>query len=304
MGYGMISWFKDQKPGVRYGLLALLFIVLFGGGYLALHSKNSSKTASNTADPQVAGVQATASDSPSPSSSVTSSPSPSPSASTSATPTPAGATNTPTPTLPPAAYADNFSGHWYINFGDMTLTQSGTQVTGTYNNSPLNTHGSITGTVSSQTLTGTWSLSGGSSGSIQLVKGTHTLSGSYNNAFKWCGALAGYQFPADCGYAGHWVTKIPSNSNCAMDLTRINTSVTGTYCNGSLAGTVSYPANETKLSGTWKISPTTNGSYSFFLSSLSASPHQLWFQGSYSSSEWCGGTTSVTQPTAANCFKN
>lgn len=184
----------------------------------------------------------------------------------------------------------------------MTLTQSGTTVTGTYYNAPQAKSGTISGTVNSQTLTGTWAING-THGPLSLVKGTHTLSGTYNSSFKWCGALTGYQFPTGCGFAGHWVTKIPSNANCAMDLVRTNNSVSGTYCNGTVVNaTVSFPPGDTKLKGTWKIGAVTSGDFASFLSPLSSSPQQLYFQGNYDTSNyWCGGSTAANLP--SSCIK-
>lgn len=54
-----------------------------------------------------------------------------------------------------AADLGNYSwtGDWSTNWGDMTLTQTGSKVTGTYTHD----QGKISGTVSGNTLTGTWS---------------------------------------------------------------------------------------------------------------------------------------------------
>ena len=56
-------------------------------------------------------------------------------------------------TLQATATSFSWAGRWETNWGALTLTQSGTTVTGSY------THdgGKITGTVSGTTLTGTWS---------------------------------------------------------------------------------------------------------------------------------------------------
>ena len=295
--------FLKSKNGLLAVLITLLLVA--GGVYYATRTKaplaknDQESTTTKTNDPQTASKSkdSATSDNPQANSS---------NPKTDTTPTTTPSTSSPatssTPTLIPADYPDNFTGDWYINFGTMTLTQSGTSVSGSYYNGPQAKTGSISGSVSGQTLTGTWSING-AHGPLILVKGTHTLSGTYNSSFKWCGALAGYQFPADCGFAGHWVAKIASNSTCAMDLMRTNNSVTGTYCNGTVSGTISYPINDTKLSGNWKIGPTTTGPLAFFLSALSASPKQLFFQGNYNtSSYWCGGLTAADQP--STCIKS
>ncbi len=293
-----IKKFARSKKGMGIIVLVLLLIVA-GLLYANRHHDDQvaisqAQAASKTQNAQaIAAATGTGSSTGSASSSTTKNTSTKTTTTPGASPT-SGATP---PPLPPAAYADNFSGSWYINFGTMVLSQSGTNVTGTYNNGPAGSSGTISGTVSSQTLTGTWKV-GAATGPLSFVKGTHTLSGTYSSTFKWCGALTGYQFPAGCGFAGHWVTKIASNPNCAMDLTRINNSVTGTYCNGTItSATVSYPANDTKLSGTWTVSALTSGPFAFFFGSLASSPQQLFFQGNYNTTNyWCGGTTAANVP--------
>ncbi len=302
---------KYVKTRQGMAVVVLVLLVLIGGVYYAMNrpkskpvaDSNTSQSANKAVDPQI-DASTTDATAPVPSPAVTDSPDATPATTPGATPIPG---TPPAPGLPPAAYADNFGGDWYINFGTMVLTQSGTTVTGTYYNGPQAKSGTVSGTVSGQVLTGTWAING-SHGPLTLTKGTHTLAGGYSalggsTSYKWCGALKGYQFPADCGFAGHWVTKIPSNATCAMDLVRTNNSVTGTYCNGTLASsTISYPIGETKLSGTWKLSGGTTGTFGFFLSSLASSPHQLYFQGSYpTNNAWCGGTTAGAQP--ATCLK-
>lgn len=294
-----IKNFARSKKGI--GIIVLVLLLIVGGVlYANRHHDNqvaisqteaTSKTQNAKA---IAGATGTSSSTGGTSGSASKSTTPN---KTTTTPGASPAPGSTPPPLPPAAYADNFSGSWYINFGTMVLSQSGTTVTGTYNNGPAGSSGTISGTVSSQTLTGTWKI-GATTGPLSLVKGTHTLSGSYNSTYKWCGALTGYQFPAGCGFAGHWVSKIVSNPSCAMDLTRINNSVSGTYCNGTItSATVSYPANDTKLSGTWTVNPSTTGPFAFFFGSLASFPQQVSFQGNYNTTNyWCGGTTAANVP--------
>ena len=60
----------------------------------------------------------------------------------------------PTPTPPPAqAGSCDWTGTWQMDNGEMILYQTGNQVSGTYTHNA----GRITGTVSGNILTGTWS---------------------------------------------------------------------------------------------------------------------------------------------------
>ena len=298
-------------------IIGLVILVIFGLGVVLSLATGNKPTKASTAlsAHQTLGAKTESSAGSAAAAAGTTAASPSTTKTTTSTSTTTGSgasgsssppsSSSPAPSLPPPAYADNFSGIWYTNFGSMVITQNGTHATGTYSNGPTASNGTIDGTVNAQTLTGTWSING-ATGSLSLVKGTHTVDGSYNSSFKWCGALKGYQFPADCGFAGHWVTNLLSTGNsCAMDLTRINNIVTGTYCNGSINGTISYPVGATKLTGSWKIGSLT-GPFSFFLAGLGTSPHQLYFQGNYNQSGqtnnyWCGGNTAAAQP--ATCLK-
>ena len=104
----------------------------------------------------------------------------------------------------------NFAGHWDHNFGHMDLTQNGANVTGTYFNAPGPGNGTIAGTVSSNTLTGTWLY--GASGSIQftLGGGANTFTGNWNGSEQWCGARTGVSYPSGCAFDGHWNTRLQS----------------------------------------------------------------------------------------------
>jgi hypothetical protein len=307
-----IKKFLKSKKGV--GMIALVILLLAGGVLFATkHSEKKVVASQTTATTKTSSTksQTPTNDTSTTTPAGTTTPATKDQGGTAGSTMSSGDQSTPaTPSLPPAAYADNFAGSWYINFGTMTLTQSGTTVTGSYYNGPQAATGTINGTVNAQTFTGTWAING-THGPLNLVKGTHTLAGTYNSTFKWCGALKGYQFPTDCGFAGHWVTKIPSNATCSMDLIRTNNTVSGTYCNGTISSaTISYPPSDIKLSGTWANS-STSGPFAFFLATLGSSSTQQYFQGNYSNNAqyWCGGSSAANIPGGANysavaCQKN
>lgn len=195
----------------------------------------------------------------------------------------------------------DFSGYWYHNFGTMNLTQSGASVTGTYYNAFGNANGTIAGTVNNDTLTGTWSINGGSGDlSFKVSSSGNTFDGNWGGSNKWCGAKSGKTFPDKCSFQGDFKNQVGTTANCDMSLSRTNNSVTGTYCNGTVSGTVSYSgsANEALLNGTWKIGAGTTGPFTFYLLGYSAKQ----FQGNYNTSwRWCGWRSDSSMP--ANCLR-
>jgi serine/threonine protein kinase len=79
--------------------------------------------------------------------------------------------------------------------GDLTLTQNGSEVTGSY----AAGEGTITATASNTTLTGTWTRNA-NSGSLQFfaLENGDRFNGNYNGSFGWCGRRAGAEFPDPC----------------------------------------------------------------------------------------------------------
>ncbi len=130
----------------------------------------------------------------------------------------------------------------------MRLRQAGTRVTGTYDNVFFGRPGMVEGTVTGTTLIGTWSRTG-RSGPLRwtLSADGTTFTGSFqdderqgSSRSSWCGARPNQPFPDGCSFAGNWQTRVGDRSECPMTLTRINNTVTGTACRGSIDGTVSF----------------------------------------------------------------
>ncbi|WP_211531629.1 lipocalin/fatty acid-binding family protein [Methanocalculus chunghsingensis] len=110
----------------------------------------------------------------------------------------AGCTSTSdTPPATPTAQAESWSGIWSTTWtsadhatpvpgDDITFTQTGSSVTGTYVNPEHDFTGSITGTVEGNTLTGTWSESGlpETSGTFEFVLSDdgNTFTGTWKSA--------------------------------------------------------------------------------------------------------------------------
>ena len=189
----------------------------------------------------------------------------------------------------------SFAGNWVTNFGTMNLTQSGTGVTGSYVNSFGGGNGTVNGTVSGNTLNGTYTIGGGS-GSIQWTISGNTFDGNWGGSSQWCGARSGNAFPNGCGFAGSWIASVAGNTACAMTLAQNGTTVSGSYCNGSLSGNVSYAPAGAILTGNWNTGGT--GTLKFYLSGYNGDT----FQGNWNTTNaWCGRRSGATLP--GTCLK-
>jgi hypothetical protein len=194
---------------------------------------------------------------------------------------------------PPPPPIGNFSGSWFHNFGTMTLTQSGSSVTGTYQNDFDGISGTISGTVSGNTLTGAWLIAGGT-GNLQftLSGAGNTFDGNWDTLNTWCGAKSGVNFLSGCSFSGSWSSKLDLYPSCSMNLTRKDNSVTGTYCNGTVDGTISYVSDATVLTGSWHIGGS-SGSIKFYLLGYNGTQ----FQGNYDTTHfWCGWRGGASEP--------
>ena len=267
-------------------LVGLLFIAgsFFLGRYLGIGKSNSPAPVATTPTPTEPMASST------PTLPVT------PPATPSVTPTPV-----PTPPPPPPAgpTPGNFAGHWVHNFGTMDLTQNGTSMTGTYHNSFDGGNGTVAGSVSGNSLTGTYQKASSGSISWTLSSNGNTFDGNWGGSNKWCGAKSGTAFPDGCAFGGKWNINIPTycpagNASSVMQLTQTDTLVTGTYCNGTLSGAISYSGGQALVSGTFQASGGGAGNLTFYLNGYSSTQ----FQGNFSSGTgtWCGWRDSSSQP--------
>lgn len=203
-----------------------------------------------------------------------------------------GQSRTKSVTVTVNAPVGNFAGQWVHNFGTMTLTQNGTVVTGTYQNSLEGGSGSLAGQVSGNVLTGTYTK-------VQTLPIQFTLSadgkrfnGNWNGTNQWCGARPGQSFPGGCSFAGSWNTQYGAGTPCGMNLTRKDNNITGTYCNGTITGAITYASSQTVLTGNYHIGGF-SGTLQFFINGYNA----LQFQGNYDSSNaWCGWRDGSSTP--------
>lgn len=158
--------------------------------------------------------------------------------------------------LPTPLAARHFDGDWVHNFGSMHLDQNGNSVRGIYFNAFAGERGSITGSVSGNTLNGMWTITG-ESGPFNwtLAPDGKTFSGSYNAKGNWCGARVGQAFPDGCGFAGDWLVNLPEIGTGTMRLQQIGSAVSGTYLDGRhLEGKATYISGDAVvvLLGRWQ----------------------------------------------------
>ena len=200
-----------------------------------------------------------------------------------------------TVTVNVAAPVSNFAGNWNHNFGTMVLAQSGANVNGSYTRG-FGGDGTINGVVSGNTLNGNWH-SGGATGTIKFVLAGSgkTFNGNWDDVNQWCGARSGESFPGGCAYAGKWKTIYDNTTSCDMSLNQVGSQVTGTYCNGTISGTVSYVGLSVVLNGTWKFNTgPALGPFQFYQPLFNST----YFQGNYNggSNPWCGWRSGASQP--------
>jgi type II secretory pathway pseudopilin PulG len=189
----------------------------------------------------------------------------------------------PTPTPSPSG---DWEGTWVTNCGldacgEMVLSQVGDNVTGTY----ASGEGTLSGTITDNRLTGTWSrFANSGTFDFWLDANGEQWRGNWGRTTPWCGHREGGSDPVPCGVAswyGTWSTDC-GPSNCGnMTITQDGAAVQGTYAGGG--GSISGSVNGTELTGSWSRN-TLSGSIMFFMLSNGDQ-----FNGNFDgSSAWCG----------------
>jgi hypothetical protein len=199
----------------------------------------------------------------------------------------------------------NHSGFWYLNFGTMSITQTGTSAAMTYNNQLETLNGTLSGSFAGNIFTGTYGT--GKTATLIFNDATNTFDGTWQTTVpssgKWCGAKTGYNFPDGCSFAGKWDERMMGDfigsdgchpGNQTLVITRKNTSVSGQFCVGTFTGTISYSGGYNILSGTFLSQGGGGGDLTWYSSGYSATT----FKGNYSSGwrGWCGWRSGVAEP--------
>jgi hypothetical protein len=186
------------------------------------------------------------------------------------------------------------NGRWYHNFGLLTLKHVGSVVSGTYTSSD-GSSGSINAVLEGQILSGTYTA-GAAKYKLEwtFADDFRTFNGRGDTHLQWCGAKPGVYFNPGCSYSGQWNASI-NGVTCTVNLTRTNESVNGKFCDGVLNGTLSFQKGTIVLTGQWSNTKlNTAGDFSFALSDSEA----IQFIGRQNrNNEWCGWRQGSSKPT-------
>jgi hypothetical protein len=225
----------------------------------------------------------------------------------SATPTntPKPPKNTPKPPKPAGPPPEDFSGHWYTNYGTLDIVQNGSDVSGTLYDAFAGQTGAFTGTISGGHLSA--SLAGSPDPGIELELGANKITfdgqrtGGGTRSGKLCGAKPGHHFPDGCSFSGMWTVfrdPDPGGVCDTLTLVRIDESVSGRYCGfRDISGTIKYSAQgETILEGTLaQNGGSGTNPIRLYLMDLNGTQFQgNWQSGSYA---FCGWRAGLSQPT-------
>ena len=169
----------------------------------------------------------------------------------------------PTPTPTPITPTGDWSGTWGSNWGQMTLTQSGNQVTGSYTHD----NGRISATVSGNTLRGIWSEApsyappddaGEMVFNMSADRQSFTGDWRYGSTGGWqsggwtgtrLGSPTNDTITGNCDWSGTW----DFDWSGELKLLQTGSHVTGTYIPGgwTYTGTIDGTVSGNAFEGTW-----------------------------------------------------
>jgi len=170
---------------------------------------------------------------------------------------------TPTPTPTPITPTGDWSGTWSSNWGQMTLSQNGNQVTGSYTHD----NGKISATVSGNTLLGTWSEAPSYTPPNDAGDMVFTMSAdgqSFTGDWKY-GSTGNWQkngwqgtrmstpktitVTSTCDWSGTW----DFDWSNELKLVQTGNHITGTYIPGgwTYTGTIDGTVSGNAFEGTW-----------------------------------------------------
>jgi hypothetical protein len=120
------------------------------------------------------------------------------------------------------------NGRWYHNFGVLNLKHIGSNVTGTFTSSD-GSNGSINATLEGQVLSGTYTA-GGAKQNFEWTFSDdfRTFNGRGDTHLQWCGAKPGVYFNPGCSYSGQWNASI-NGVTCTVNLTRTKLNTAGDF---------------------------------------------------------------------------
>jgi hypothetical protein len=214
-----------------------------------------------------------------------------------------------------AATEASLTGEWDFTFGKLSLTQSDTDVTGTYQWYGGADAGKVTGVVLDELdeldeFQGMW-ISNRNPASQNLMRwrlaaDRSSFSGVTQDGStkqQWCGVRSGQPLPAGCGFGGVWELHFAGQPGATGQATLVQTggTVRGTYVDGQghsgeiLNGVISVQSlTEVRLTGTWRDDRGEQDTFEWRLDLTTG----LAFQGRRNpgNSEWCGWRAGASQP--------
>jgi hypothetical protein len=195
-----------------------------------------------------------------------------------------------------------FSGNWSTNIANMSLTQNGSTITGTYRRYDEAVDKQFNGTVSGgggiPTLNGYYQGVPANTTVFNMNGAGSTFDGHWATANQWCGVRSGNSLYNGCGWSGKWNL---GGAGTVANLTQTGASVSGTYVNGN-NGTVSgtITSDVYTLTGTWHINGL-SGPFTWYSVNQYTVPGQ--FRGNYNTThEWCGYRDGTSAPSP--CLQN
>ena len=207
------------------------------------------------------------------------------------------------------------TGEWDFTFGKLSLTQTDTDVAGSYQWYGGADTGKVAGVVLEDLgqFQGMWisdrALTSQNLMHWRLAADYNSFSGTTQDGStkqQWCGVRSGQPLPAGCGFSGVWELHFASSPGVTGQATLVQTgqTVRGTYMDGKghsgeiLNGVVSVQSTtEVRLTGTWRDDQGKADTFEWRLDLTTGRT----FQGRRNpgNAEWCGWRAGADQP--ASC---
>jgi hypothetical protein len=195
----------------------------------------------------------------------------------------------------------DFSGTWDMDWGSITMAQTGSSVQGVVQQWGSNGYGTLTGTATGDAFVGGWYWSFQSATTtgvfFALGDGGTSLAGTWGGGkFPWCGVRAGNPLYPGCGWSDTFMVKLNDATAAPVVLTQTADEVVGTYDNGD-AG-ISGLVSAYRLAGVTTEAGAATGKFSFWWSTPGNNSDQGWtelaFLGNWLPAngtarlDWCG----------------
>lgn len=215
----------------------------------------------------------------------------------------------------PGQTTTGFSGTWLTNLGSVSLTQTGSAVSGTYQLYGDSTRYSLEGTAADQILTGTYTGFDGGTIRFELSPDGQSFDGSWfyqgqGVANHWCGVRSGALRPG-CGFSGAWesIGDYTPNYPPTIELRQTGDQIEGTFLNGvaqeagSITGRVGTEGvgSQLRAVGRWSVAGFAGDFRWQLLDANSVQFRGRSVTADGVSHQWCGWRSGLAQPDP--CFE-